>query len=64
MKKDGATGGMRISQAWKRKTHFRSDRLPDQLQDLEREDPESRRYGGVPTFTPEEMQDRRPPGRR
>jgi hypothetical protein len=59
-----ATGGMRISQGWKKNLYPRSGRLPDQLADLEREDPESVKRGGVPTFTSEEFQSRRPPGRR
>jgi hypothetical protein len=40
-----------------------SGRLHDPLAHLEREDPEARRYG-APTFSSDEMQSRRPPGRR
>jgi hypothetical protein len=64
MKKDNATGGMRLSQGWKRNLYPRSSRLPIPLTDLEREDPEAAKRGGIPVFTSEEMQDRRPPGRR
>ena len=54
---------MRLSQGWKR-NNYPSRRLLDQLSGLEREDPEARRYGGAPTFTSEEMQNRRPGSRR
>jgi hypothetical protein len=51
-------GGMRLSQGWKRNIAPQR-RLRGVLSELEREDPESARRGGVPVFTSEEFQSRR-----
>jgi hypothetical protein len=63
-KKEKNGGGMILSQGWRKNAYPRSGRFPDVIADLEREDPESRRYGGAPTFTQAEFLARRPPGRR
>jgi hypothetical protein len=63
-RQEKSSGGMRLTRGWQKNIYPRSSRLPDHLADLEREDPEAAKRGGVPTFTSEEMQDRRPPGRR
>jgi hypothetical protein len=63
-RKENVTGGMILSRGWQKNIHPRQGRLPDVLAELERVDPESAGRGGAPTFTSEEMQARRPPGRR
>jgi hypothetical protein len=54
----------RLSQGWKRRIGERQGRDITSFDHLVREDPESRRYGGAPTFTQAEFQARRPPGGR
>jgi len=62
-KKQSGGGGMRLSSGWKRNVYPRR-RLHDQLQQLEQADPESTPRGGIPFFSWEEMQARRPWRRR
>jgi hypothetical protein len=54
---------MTLPQGWKKNIYSRSSRLPDQLAELEREDPEAAKRG-APVFDSEEMQNRRPWERR